>query len=94
MQVLARCAVDGLGIAPGPTMAVGRYLASGELLRVLPEYEFQPVAVFAVYLSGCKTSTKVRSLVGFLEQRLHDPPPWDQVLLQRGLLPDKYGQVL
>jgi DNA-binding transcriptional LysR family regulator len=80
MHVVARCAAQGLGLAPGATMSVAQHLINGELLRVLPAYEFEPTSVFAVYPSNRQLSTKVRPVVNFLAEQLGDPPMWDQRL--------------
>ena len=62
-------------------MSVGPALLSGELVRVLSDYEFEPTAVFAVYTSARQLSTKIRATVDFLVDKLSDPPIWDQRLL-------------
>jgi len=77
IDAIVRAAKDGLGIALGSTMAVDGALLSGELVRVLPEYEFEPTALFAVYPSARQLSSKVRAAVDFFTERLRDPPPWD-----------------
>jgi DNA-binding transcriptional LysR family regulator len=80
IDVLNEAAQQGLGITVGATMAVGRALLSGELVRVLSDYEFEPTAVFAVYPSARQLSTKVRATVDFLASQIEDPPSWDKAL--------------
>jgi len=80
IAALATAAQSGMGIAVTATMVVGAQLASGELVRVLPDYEFEPSAIFAVYPSARQLSTKVRAVVDFLVENLPDPPPWDRAL--------------
>src|SRR6478735_6279469 len=77
---LTSAAQQGLGITVGATLAVGPSLLAGDLVRVLPEYEFEPSAVFAVYPSARQLSTKTRAAVDFLAAKLTDPPTWDQRL--------------
>jgi len=77
IDAIIRAAKSGVGIALGATMAVDRALLSGELVRVLPQYEFEPTALFAVYPSARQLSSKVRAAVDFFSEILHDPPPWD-----------------
>jgi DNA-binding transcriptional LysR family regulator len=84
-DVVASCAKRGLGITVGATLVVGPALASGELVRVLSDWEFEPTAVFALYPSGRQLSTKVRATVDFLAEQLKDPPSWDRPLM--GLVP-------
>jgi DNA-binding transcriptional LysR family regulator len=83
VEVASTAAKQGLGITVGATLSVGKALLSGELVRVLPEYEFEPTAVFAVYPSARQLSTKVRATVDFLVERMTDPPSWDRALTGR-----------
>jgi len=85
VETLTSAARQGLGITVGATMSVGAALLSGELVRVLPDYEFEPTAVFAVYTSARQLSTKIRAAVDFLAERFSDPPIWDHRL--RGKVP-------
>jgi DNA-binding transcriptional LysR family regulator len=80
VETLTSAAKQGLGITVGATMSVGPALLSGELVRVLSDYTFEPTAVFAVYPSARQLSSKVRAAVDFLADRLSDPPIWDQRL--------------
>ena len=81
VETLTSAAKQGLGITVGATLSVGPALLSGELVRVLSDYEFEPTAIFAVYTSARQLSTKIRATVDFLTQKLSDPPSWDQRLL-------------
>jgi len=83
IDVLTSAAKQGLGITVGATLSVGPALLSGELVRVLPNYEFEPTSVFAVYPSARQLSTKVRAVVDFLVENLQDPPSWDRALAGR-----------
>jgi DNA-binding transcriptional LysR family regulator len=85
VEVLTSTSTQGLGIAVGATMSVNSALISGELVRVLPDCEFEQTAVFAVYPSGRQLSSKVRATVDFLVEKLEDPPIWDRSL--RGHVP-------
>jgi DNA-binding transcriptional LysR family regulator len=85
VEVLTSTSTQGLGIAVGATMSVNTALKSGELVRVLPDWEFEQTAVFAVYPSGRQLSSKVRATVDFLVEKLEDPPIWDRSL--RGHVP-------
>jgi DNA-binding transcriptional LysR family regulator len=80
VDVAATTAKLGFGITVGATLSVGTALLSGELVRVLPDYEFEPTAVFAVYPSARQLSQKTRATVDFLAERLKDPPSWDRAL--------------
>jgi DNA-binding transcriptional LysR family regulator len=83
VEVLTAAAKQGHGITVGATLSVGPALVSGELVRILVDYEFEPTAVFAVYPSGRQLSSKVRATVDFLVENLGDPPSWDRSLSGR-----------
>jgi DNA-binding transcriptional LysR family regulator len=80
VEVLTLAAKRGLGVTFGATMSAGPALVSGELVRVLPDWELEPTAVFAVYPSGRQLSSKVRATIDFLAEALKDPPVWDREL--------------
>jgi len=81
IDVATRAAIEGLGVTMGATLSVGPALLSGQLVRVLPEYEFEATAIFAVYPSARQLSTKVRATLDFFSEELRDPPSWDRKLL-------------
>jgi DNA-binding transcriptional LysR family regulator len=83
VEIASTAAKQGLGITVGATLSVGNALLSGELVRVLPDYEFEPTAVFAVYPSARQLSTRVRATVDFLVETMMDPPSWDRALAGR-----------
>jgi DNA-binding transcriptional LysR family regulator len=85
VETLTTAAKQGFGITVGATLSVGPALLSGELVRVLPDYQLEPTAVFAVYPSARQLSTKTRAAVDFLAKKLGDPPTWDKAL--RGKVP-------
>ncbi|MBW4698288.1 MAG: LysR family transcriptional regulator [Aphanocapsa lilacina HA4352-LM1] len=78
-DALLEAALEGLGICPTATFVAVDLLMRGELVRVLPEHEFEPTAVHAVYPSARQLSTKVRSAVDLLVKTFADPPPWDRL---------------
>jgi DNA-binding transcriptional LysR family regulator len=59
-------ATAGLGIANVTSIMAGGALRDGSLVRLLPDYELEPLKVFAVFPSGPKPSAKVRVLVEHL----------------------------
>jgi DNA-binding transcriptional LysR family regulator len=80
-DVVASSAKRGHGITVGATLVVGPALRSGELVRVLSDWEFENSAIFALYPSARQLSTKVRATVDFLAEHLKDPPSWDRLLV-------------
>lgn len=78
MQLLLAAALDGAGIAYGPTFVFGEALRTGALLQVLPEHRTVSLGIHALLPSSRYVPTKVRHLVERLAVDLGDQPPWDQ----------------
>ncbi|WP_250533786.1 LysR family transcriptional regulator [Caballeronia sp. AZ10_KS36] len=64
----------GIGLAYFPLWIVEAELASGALVRVLPDYAAFAPAVYAVYTSRKYMTTKVRTFIDFLSGALADRP--------------------
>lgn len=58
-------ALAGAGIAVCPAFVLGDTLASGRLVRLLPDYAAPAIPLNAVYLQGRTLSRKVRALIDF-----------------------------
>ncbi len=58
-------AAQGLGIALTPTLAAARLLQGGELVRVLSDYEAEPMTVYARYPKAQQHSPKVLAVADF-----------------------------
>ncbi|MDB5763864.1 MAG: LysR family transcriptional regulator [Herminiimonas sp.] len=71
-EIVHQWALDGHGIILRSIWDVGPGLASGDLVRVLPQYQ-QEADVWAVYPSRLSSSAKVRVGVQFLEEWLNKP---------------------
>lgn len=69
-EVLKQAAIAGMGLALLPDFEVVDALEQGALVRVLPEYSAQTVAVYAVYPSRQFLPEKTRVLVDFLMKSL------------------------
>jgi DNA-binding transcriptional LysR family regulator len=78
--VLVAAAEAGQGISVGPTQSVAPALRAGRLVQVLPGWEFERTAIYALYPSRRQLSAKVRATVDFLSEHFTDPPPWDEGL--------------
>ena len=59
-----------MGIAYMPSWLVEEDIATGRLLRLLPEFHSVPVTLFAVYTSRQYMSSKLRTFIDFLSERL------------------------
>lgn len=74
---LREAALAGAGILRVPTFAVGEDLATGRLLRLLPEWHLPNLDIYAVYPSRSYIPLKARTFVEFLQARFGDPPYWE-----------------
>ena len=71
-------AVEGLGIVMAPLGVCRRELETGELVRLLPEWDAGTVELTAVYASGRAAKPSARAFVAYLIAALHEtesPPP-------------------
>ncbi|MEM1022307.1 MAG: LysR family transcriptional regulator [Myxococcota bacterium] len=75
---ILRLTQAGLGLSLLPDFFVNADLASGRLVRVLPEWDIvPPTAVHAVYPHSRNVQNKVRIFVDFLAEAYRSPP-WHQ----------------
>ena len=68
--VTRRAALAGAGIAMLPTYFVSADLASGALIRLLPDCEPEPLGIHAAYLSRLHQPQLLRMMIDFLADRL------------------------
>ena len=66
----------GLGLGLLPHWLVGRDLADGRRVELLPEFHAPDSAIYAVYPPGRHLSPKVRGFVDFLAERYARPDAW------------------
>lgn len=71
---LLQAALAGGGVALQPTYLANPYLASGDLLRVLPAWKPEVMHIYALYPSRKHLSPAVRALLDFLVERFATVP--------------------
>ncbi|NDY92889.1 LysR family transcriptional regulator [Ideonella livida] len=64
-EIAVNWALDGHGILMRAEWDIGRYLRSGRLVQVLPEYETPDADIYAVYPQRHQFSARVRAFVDF-----------------------------
>ena len=79
-DALLAASVAHAGISLQPSFIAAAALRAGLLVRVLPAWSIDSLAIFAVYPSARHLAPKVRSLVDFLASRFGERPPWDEDL--------------
>jgi len=76
-EVLRTAALAGNGIANLPTFFVGPDIASGTLVRVLPDNPPPELGIFALYAPNRYLAAKTRVFIDFLSSRFGEEPAWD-----------------
>ncbi len=71
-EALVAAAVAGLGIAGSSDWGCRRELATGELVRLLPDWEMDPVEVHAVFPVGRAAAPAARAFAEFLAQVMRE----------------------
>ncbi|MGF1695736.1 LysR family transcriptional regulator [Vibrio lamellibrachiae] len=69
-SVLKQLTVDGMGISELPQYMVKELVGRGELVKVLPEWEFEPVNLYAIYPSHRGATPKLRAFLDYLYEGL------------------------
>lgn len=75
-QILLAAALAGAGVTYGPSFVLGRHVAGGALVRLLPGYRTNDLGIHAVYPIR-QISHKARLLVDELALAFGEDPPWD-----------------
>lgn len=77
-DLLRECALADMGIFILPSFAAADDLASGRLIRILPEYHASRLPVTLIYPSRRQLSAKVRVFVDFISNQFPKPEsdPW------------------
>jgi len=76
--VLTQAARTDAGIALQPTYLVGPLIRSGELIRLLPDWQPPDLTIWGVYLSRQHVPATLRTLLDFLVRRFEGQPHWDK----------------
>lgn len=62
-DVLLQAALSDLGITILPEFLVGKYLYSGQLVRLFSEYDLKPLPVGILYRSGCLKNPVIKAFI-------------------------------
>jgi len=71
--------INGLGISELPSIICGPALQDGRLVEIMPEWQFSPVTLSAVYPSNRNLSRLVRLFKDFCVERIDALVPHDKV---------------
>ncbi|MGA9606192.1 MAG: LysR family transcriptional regulator [Rouxiella badensis] len=74
--VLLTGAVEGVGIVMQPVYSAAALIASGQLVRLLPEWQPQSMGIFAIYSTRRQMPVALRALLDFLVEWFAANPRW------------------
>lgn len=74
---LRDAALQGEGVLIVPSFIVYNELRRGTLIKLLPDYTWERLALYAVYPPTRHLSRRIRTFVDFLIDRYHGQPFWD-----------------
>jgi len=80
-EVAVQWALDGRGVLLRSIWDVHEHLATGRLVRILPEYS-QPANVWAVYPPELRDTRKITTVVAFFKDRLAKLSPIAEAYLK------------
>ncbi|HTZ69564.1 MAG TPA: LysR family transcriptional regulator [Acetobacteraceae bacterium] len=66
-QTYETAALAGLGVIQAPLMGIGRYLESGALVEILPDFRRRPLAASLVVAHRSNLSRRVRAFMQWIE---------------------------
>ncbi|MDN0112334.1 LysR family transcriptional regulator [Yersinia mollaretii] len=64
--VLLSGALEGAGIALQPSYSAAAYIARGELIKLLPDYQPQAMGIYGIYTSRRQMPATLRTMLDFL----------------------------
>jgi len=74
-EIAVNWALAGLGIVMRAEWDVARYLRSGRLVQVLPDWQTPPADIHAVYPQRHASTVRVRAFVDYLAQHFSEASP-------------------
>ena len=76
---LRDAAIAGKGVFIGPSFFFYKAFKNGDLVRLLPDYEFEEFGAYALYPPTRYLSARARALIDFLVKECGNEPYWDQI---------------
>lgn len=87
VHLLREYALEHAGIVCVPTLVASDAVLSGSLQLVLPEHLLSSFWLSVFYPTTVRSSLKLKLFLETLGAAFSGVPPWDQALIDRGLLP-------
>lgn len=87
VHLLREYALEHAGIVCIPTLVASEAVLSGALRLMLPEHPLSAFWLSVFYPASVRSSLKLKLFLEVLTTSFAGLPPWDQALIERGLLP-------
>jgi DNA-binding transcriptional LysR family regulator len=87
VHLLREYALEHAGIVCLPTLVAGETIHAGQLKIVLPAYQLSSFWLSAVYAGTSRNAFKLKLFIEHCTAAFGHVPPWDAVLIEKGLLP-------
>ena len=89
VHLLREYALEHAGIVCVPTLVASDGVLSGELKLVLADYPLSAFWLSVFHPASVRSSLKLKLFLEMLTASFSGVPPWDQALIERGLLPEQ-----
>jgi len=89
VHLLREYALEHAGIVCVPTLVASEGVLSGELNLVLADYPLSAFWLSVFHPASVRSSLKLKLFLELLTASFSGVPPWDQALIERGLLPEQ-----
>jgi DNA-binding transcriptional LysR family regulator len=86
VHLLREYALEHAGIVCVPTLVASDAVMAGDLVIVLQDYPLSSFWLSVFYSTTLRSSLKLKLFLEVLSASFSGAPPWDQVLIERGLL--------
>ena len=86
VHLLAEYACEHAGIVCIPTLVASKLLRDGRLQAVLPQWQLSSFQLSVVYPQSLRGGMKLRLFISHLLAAFSGVPPWDQWLIDEGLV--------
>ena len=88
VHLLREYALEGAGIVCVPTLVAADAIREGRLQVVLSEHLLSSFSLSAVYAATSRNAFKLRLFIEHISNEFRRQPPWDQELIELGLISD------
>jgi DNA-binding transcriptional LysR family regulator len=87
VHLLREYALEHAGIVCVPTLVASEAVLAGTLKLVLPEHPLSSFWLSVFHPTTVRSALKLKLFLEMLTKSFSGVPPWDQALIERGLLP-------